>query len=113
MDPRAAARRKDEKLGVIRAGTARALGRKLQHSLFARGHNAMTKTKAQFVLAAFTAALLATSAPVNAKQVEFDQASIPELEAAMAAGTLTSEKLVQLCLDRIKAFDREIGRAHV
>src|ERR1051325_8454900 len=72
----------------------------------------MTKTGAKLVLAAFAAALLSTSAPVNAKQVEFDQASIPELEAAMAAGTLTSEKLVQMCLDRIKAFDRAGPKIH-
>ena len=45
--------------------------------------------------------------PVAAAPVEFDQASITQLEAAMASGKLSSEKLVQLCLARIKAYDRQ------
>ena len=61
---------------------------------------------------ALTAALLSTAAPVSAKQVEFDQATIADLNAAFAAGTLTAEKLVELCLARIKAFDREGPKLH-
>ncbi len=59
---------------------------------------------------AVAAALLTT--PATAKQVKFDQASIAELQAAMAAGTLTAEKLVELCLARIDAFDRKGPKLH-
>jgi amidase len=62
-------------------------------------------------LAVIAAAMLATTS-AQAKQIDFDQATIAELEAAMAAGTLTSEKLVQLCLDRIKAYDRAGPKVH-
>jgi amidase len=72
----------------------------------------MITSKTKLTLVAFAAALLATAAPVQAKQIPFDQASIAQLEAAMAAGTLTSEKLVQMCLDRIKAFDRDGPKLH-
>lgn len=51
-------------------------------------------------------------APVDAKQVEFDHATIAELQAAMAGGTLTAEKLTQLCLARIDAFDRKGPKIH-
>ena len=61
---------------------------------------------------ALTAALLGSAAPVMAKQVEFDQATIAELGAAMNAGTLTAEKLMELCLARIKAFDRQGPKLH-
>jgi amidase len=44
--------------------------------------------------------------------VEYDQATIADLSAAMTAGTLTSEKLVQLCLARIDAFDRRGPALH-
>src|SRR3954464_14849500 len=61
---------------------------------------------------ALTAALLASTASVSAKQVEFDQATIAELGAAFSAGTLTAEKLMELCLARIKAFDRQGPKIH-
>src|SRR4051812_3168307 len=60
---------------------------------------------------ALTAALLGTTA-VSAKQVEFDQATIADLNAAFAAGTLTAEKLMELCLARIAAFDRAGPKLH-
>ena len=59
----------------------------------------------------FAAGLLA-QAPARAASVEFDDASVAELQAAMKAGTLTSEKLVQLCLDRIKAYDNQGPKLH-
>jgi amidase len=46
-------------------------------------------------------------APAFAKVIDFDNATIAELNAAFNAGTLTSEKLVQLCLARIQAYDRQ------
>ena len=67
----------------------------------------------KFALACVLAgALFAASPSAEAKPVEFDQASIAELQAAMAAGTLTAEKLTQLCLDRIAAFDRAGPKVH-
>src|SRR5262249_27440805 len=42
--------------------------------------------------------LSSTPGPVKAAQVEFDDASVADLEAAMKSGALSSEKLVKLCL---------------
>src|SRR5262245_41170717 len=36
-----------------------------------------------------------------------DEATIADLNAAFAAGTLSSEKLTQMCLARIEAYDRK------
>ncbi len=55
---------------------------------------------------------LLTAPQASAEQVNFDQATIAELNAAFEAGTLTAEKLVQLCLDRIEAFDRQGPKLH-
>jgi amidase len=60
----------------------------------------------RFLATVATAALLA-AAPAQAKTVQLDQATIADLTAAMAAGTLTSEKLIQLSLARIEAYDRK------
>ncbi len=78
----------------------------------------MLKPAAKFATARFkfvvalTAALLGSAAPAMARQVEFDQATIAELSAAMASGSLTAEKLMELCLARIKAFDRAGPKLH-
>ena len=53
----------------------------------------------------FTLALVFASAMAQAQTVDLDAATIQQLSAAMDAGTLTSEKLVQLSLARIDAFD--------
>ncbi|MGE3477505.1 MAG: amidase family protein [Rhodospirillaceae bacterium] len=58
-------------------------------------------------LATVAAVALLCAAPVSAKTVQLDQAGIADLTAAMAAGTLTAEKLVQLSIARIEAFDRQ------
>ena len=71
----------------------------------------MTKFRSQ-LLGAVALAAAFISAPVAAKQIPFDQATIPELNAAMAAGTLTAEKLMELCLARIQAFDRAGPKLH-
>src|SRR5688572_10409729 len=53
-------------------------------------------------------ALLAAFVPVNArKAIDLHAATIADLTAAFAAGTLTSEQLVQLHLARIQAYDRQ------
>ena len=64
------------------------------------------------IAALLMSAALLSAAPASAKPVEFDQATIAELQAAMAAGTLTAEKLTQLCLDRIAAYDRAGPKLH-
>src|SRR5262245_3197432 len=52
--------------------------------------------------------LLLTLAPVTArKTLDLDAATIADLNAAFNAGTLTSERLVQLSLARIQAYDRQ------
>ncbi len=60
---------------------------------------------------ALIAALFA-AAPAVAKSVEFDQATIGELKAAMDSGSLTAEQLTEMCLARIKAFDRAGPKLH-
>ena len=58
-----------------------------------------------------TAVLFWLAAPGPAfgqgQTIDFDAATIPQLAAAMDAGTLTSERLVQLGLARIEAYDEK------
>src|SRR5579862_219725 len=49
--------------------------------------------------------LIAAACLAPARTVDLDSATIADLNAAFNAGTLTSEKLVEMCLARIKAFD--------
>jgi amidase len=61
-------------------------------------------------LSAFVAALLLTvSARVPAQSRSFDllTASVADIQAAVAAGALTYERLVTLCLARIDAYDKK------
>jgi amidase len=53
----------------------------------------------------FATLLWATLAPAATRTIDFDTATVAELNAAFDAGTLTSEKLVRLCLARIRAYD--------
>ena len=60
-----------------------------------------------------TAALSAVRvAPAEPKTIDLDAATIADLNAAFDAGTLTAEKLVQLCLARIQAYDRQGPSIH-
>ena len=43
--------------------------------------------------------------PAHAAQVDLVNATVADLQAAMSKGSLTSEKLIQLELARIKAYD--------
>ncbi len=45
--------------------------------------------------------------PAFAKTIDLDSATIADLNAAFDAGTLTAEKLVEMCLARIRAYDRQ------
>ena len=64
-------------------------------------------------LALLLSAFFIQSAPVAArKSVDLDSATIADLNAAFKAGTLTSERLVQLSLARIEAYDRKGPSLH-
>lgn len=45
------------------------------------------------------------SGPAHAREIDVGQATIADMNAAFKAGTLTSEKLVELSLARIKAYE--------
>ena len=53
------------------------------------------------------ASLLATLPLARLHALDITTATIPELQAAMAKGTLSAEKLTQLYLDRIAAYDKQ------
>jgi amidase len=58
-------------------------------------------------VATVTVALLALTLTAAARRaIDLESATIADLNAAFSAGTLTSERLVELCLARINAFDR-------
>ncbi|MDQ8204678.1 amidase [Pelagicoccus sp. SDUM812003] len=52
-------------------------------------------------------AMLACAASLNAETFDLSRASIAEIQSAIDAGKLSSEKLVQLCLNRIEAYDKK------
>ena len=55
-----------------------------------------------------TALMMNAPAPVSAERaIDLDSATIADLNAAFSAGTLTAERLVQMCLARIQAYDRQ------
>ena len=59
-------------------------------------------------LALVLVAVLAAWSPVAArKSLDLDSATVADLNAAFKAGTLTSERLVQLSIARIEAYDRK------
>ena len=70
----------------------------------------MTRRLSALFLAA--ALLLGTPAIHATRTIDFDSASIADIDAAFAAGTLTSEHLVQMCLARITAYDRQGPKLH-
>lgn len=67
----------------------------------------MFKLTKRMAVAIATPAALLTLAPQDAKAATFElkEATIPEINAAFDAGALTSERLVQLYLNRIEAYD--------
>src|SRR6185295_2416546 len=62
------------------------------------------------VLAAAT--ILALGPAFAAKPLDLDSATVADLNRAFDAGTLTAEKLVQLCLARIQELDRQGTKIH-
>jgi amidase len=57
-------------------------------------------------------ATLFTLSSALAKTIDFDAATLADINAAFDAGTLTSESLTRLCLARIAAFDRKGPSLH-
>lgn len=58
------------------------------------------------------AVLLGASSSATGKTIAVDQATIADINAAFAAGTLTAEKLMELSLARIAAYDRAGPKLH-
>jgi amidase len=56
--------------------------------------------------------MVGSVAPALGKAVDFDAATIADINAAFDAGTLTAEKLVEQCLARIQAYDRQGPSLH-
>jgi amidase len=73
-------------------------------------------TKQQFAagrrLACAAVVTIVALAPAFARTLEFDVATIADINAAFDAGTLTAEALVQLCQARIQAYDRQGPELH-
>lgn len=65
----------------------------------------MTRRGLRFVLA--VSLLVASQSRAWAQALELDSATVADLNAAFDKGTLTSERLVQLSLARIDAYDRK------
>jgi amidase len=61
---------------------------------------------------AIAVATFVTFASAAARTMEFDAATIVDINAAFDAGTLTSEALTRMCLARIAAFDRQGPSLH-
>jgi len=64
--------------------------------------------KRYLMLAALALALVVSTRPTSAaKTIDFDALTIADINRAFDAGALTSERLVQLCVARIEAYDRQ------
>jgi amidase len=64
-------------------------------------------TRSTRLLAIPIAIVLSVLAASAARTVDFDALTIADINRAFDAGTLSAEKLVQLCLARIDAYDRK------
>jgi len=62
--------------------------------------------------AAIVVASIVTLGSALARTIEFDAATIADINAAFDAGTLTSEALTKMCLARIAAYDRKGPSLH-
>jgi len=69
-------------------------------------------TRVRRVSAAAIVAALVTLGSAHAKTIEFDAATIADINAAFDAGTLTSEALTRMCIARIETFDRKGPSLH-
>src|SRR5712672_3105591 len=65
--------------------------------------------RAAFLILIFVVSLCPA---LGAKTLDLDSASIADINAAFKVGTLTAEDLVQMCLARIRSYDREGPSLH-
>ena len=65
------------------------------------------------ILSIVLALALGLVAPLRATQFDLSTATIADINAAFDAGALTSEKLVQLYLNRIEAYDQKGPKLNV
>jgi amidase len=70
------------------------------------------RTFVKLVSVSVLAMLLGNAPLASAEPVDFDRATIAELNAAFDSGALTAERLVEMCLERIAAFDRAGPKLH-
>jgi amidase len=70
------------------------------------------QTKIRRLCLGLAAIVLLALEPAFAKAIDFDAATIADINAAFDAGTLTAESLTQMCLARIAAFDRKGPSLH-
>ncbi len=63
-------------------------------------------TRPYFLVQTVAATVLALATLVRAETLELTTATITEIQAAFDAGALSSERLVELCLARIEAYDK-------
>ena len=71
----------------------------------------MHRNRWSLAIAAVLAAVMLAPAQA-AKTVDFDALTIADINRAFDSGALTAEKLVQLCLARIQAYDRQGPSLH-
>src|SRR6267378_1633001 len=64
-------------------------------------------TQIRQICAVLAVMVVLALAPAFAKAIDLDAATIADINTAFDAGTLTAEKLVQMCLARIAEFDRK------
>lgn len=64
--------------------------------------------RAGFFLVAASSGLCAPAIGRGSRAFDLQLATIADIDHAMAAGSLTSERLVRLCLNRIKAYDPQL-----
>ena len=73
-------------------------------------HSVMKRRLA--LLALVTTLVVASTTVYTSKTIDLDAVTVADLNKAFDAGTLTAEKLVQLCLARIQAYDRQGPSLH-
>jgi amidase len=80
---------------------------------FSRNSATLLRMKRYSWLAMLAAVLLlAALTPALAKTLDFDALTIADINKAFDTGALTAEKLVQICLARIQAYDRQGPSLH-
>jgi amidase len=75
-------------------------------------HPGIKSTVSRFALVCALGAAMFAAPQASARPVDQELASVTDLKAAMEAGTLTAERLTQMALERIAAYDRAGPKLH-